>query len=65
MQLITSESSALRLRLGLMAASCNLLAPSAQAQSVPDPTSSGEQPLTIDSGLLFYKEDLSRIQTRA
>ncbi len=48
------------LRLGLMAASCALLgSPGAEAQSVPD----GEQPLLIDTGLLYYKEDQGRVQT--
>jgi len=48
------------LRLGLMAASCALLgAPVARSQVAPD----GEQPLLIDTGLLYYKEDQGRVQT--
>jgi hypothetical protein len=48
------------LRLGLMAASCALLgAPTANAQTAPD----GEQPLLIDTGLLYYKEDQGRVRT--
>jgi hypothetical protein len=48
------------LRFGLMAASCALLGtPTTQAQSAPD----AEQPILIDTGLLYYKEDQGRVQT--
>jgi hypothetical protein len=51
------------LRLGLMAATCSLLSPQLHAQTDTDTPSDAEQPLKIDSGLLYYKESLGRIQS--
>ena len=47
------------LHLGLMAASCALLSHTARAQTADDP----EQPLQLDSALLYYKENAGRVQT--
>jgi hypothetical protein len=51
------------LRLGLMAATCSLLAPPLHAQTDTESPSDAEQSLKIDSGLLYYKESLGRIQS--
>ena len=47
------------LHLGLMAASCALLSGTARAQSADN----AEQPLQIDTDLLYYKENAGRVQT--
>src|ERR1700740_2988349 len=47
------------LHLGLMAASCALLSHTTRAQTADDP----EQPLQLDSALLYYKENAGRVQT--
>jgi len=46
------------LHLGLMAASCALLSGTARAQSADN----AEQPLQIDTDLLYYKENAGRVQ---
>jgi hypothetical protein len=46
-----------------MAASCALLSHGVRSQGLPDTPSDTEQPLHVDSGLLFYKEDGGRIQS--
>jgi len=47
------------LHLGLMAASCALLSGTARAQAADD----AEQPLQIDTDVLYYKENAGRVQT--
>ena len=47
------------LHLGLMAASCALLSQTARSQA----TDGSEQPLQLDSALLYYKENAGRVQT--
>lgn len=48
-----------QLHLGLMAAGCTLLSSTVRAQAASDP----EQPLQLDSALLYYKENAGRVQT--
>src|SRR5690349_19039616 len=47
------------LQLSLMAASCALLSQTARAQA---PTEEAQQPLQLDSALLYYKENAGRVQ---
>ena len=47
------------LQLGLMAASCALLSHTARADGSDD----GEQPLVLDTALLYYKENAGRVLT--
>jgi hypothetical protein len=46
-----------------MAASCALLSHAVRSQTLPSTPSDTEQPLHVDSGFLFYKEDGGRIQS--
>lgn len=61
MQLIPRSPSALRL--GLMAATCALLAPVVHAQESAEVSAEEEKPLQVDTGLFFYKENKARIQS--